>query len=850
MTIQEEVIKVLKHINATSGSTIEEIKKVLNNNGFKVSIKRLETLLKDKKSFIGRTDQNGVKYFSLPEIGSKKYFDQDLLPQTPVKGRQKKQVSFKDPEPVEKLYCTCQKPWNESDLDNPMIECTSCKDWFHRKCLKLSEKKFNKVKKEKFLCGGCKKEEKKKVYCICKKPFKENDGPMICCNKCSEWFHQSCLGLKDSEFQKLKKRTYVCINCNEEKVTEKVETKRGRPQKNMNIDEIKQGEELHCLCRKPFRPPWDSEMVQCETCNIWYHQECISMTDEEFEKVMNDHYYCKNCEGNKQIPQKKRGRVPKQVTEEPIVEEIKEEKEKRKRGRPSKKKEEIKEIKEEKKPQLGKKEPRKVLRDLLNKTEEEQEESEDDEEKDQDFEEESPKKPLRTSRKRKSKRITKSRKKKKVESEDEEEEVEEEEIKEDEEEKEDKEVKEKNETPKKSEKKNKNNCKVCEKTTKLPMICCDECNSWYHQKCMNMSDIDFNSYQETDLEFACKKCNHSKECYICKKDSIRDDDKHLLKCQSCQLWAHYDCLELKEKYEHYLFKEDYYCSSCLNTECSICKKTYTSDKKDMIECNKCKKWYHIDCINMSIRTYKKYNDSDEHYECYPCKGEPIPEKRKNLRKSSYKLGSSEDIDRSKRVAPGGEISSKHITDETRVEYSKNIMEERSKQAQIVEEKKGKEIKEKKENKFIEKKLEEMKETEKEEKIEKKILSDKVMKEVYRLEGKQKISASRSYLTNEEPIPESIQHFIDIEFKESIQCPKYKIDDFEFISEFDITEKNDYPFLKQHNDYILFGWGANHMICARQFDKNQDLSNFNIYILSDDKKAKGPIQLSDFLKECK
>jgi len=43
---------------------------------------------------------------------------------------------------IEKLYCICKSPY---DGTRPMIECDSCKDWFHFDCvsLKLVNKLLN-----------------------------------------------------------------------------------------------------------------------------------------------------------------------------------------------------------------------------------------------------------------------------------------------------------------------------------------------------------------------------------------------------------------------------------------------------------------------------------------------------------------------------------------------------------------------------------------------------------------------------------------------------------------------------------------------------------------------------------
>ena len=48
------------------------------------------------------------------------------------------------------------------------------------------------------------------VYCVCRMP--DNGEKMICCDRCLEWFHFSCLGLKSSD-RVVKKKVWLCSSC-------------------------------------------------------------------------------------------------------------------------------------------------------------------------------------------------------------------------------------------------------------------------------------------------------------------------------------------------------------------------------------------------------------------------------------------------------------------------------------------------------------------------------------------------------------------------------------------------------------------------------------------------------------
>lgn len=50
-------------------------------------------------------------------------------------------------------------------------------------------------------------------FCVCRKPYRFDDGAMIQCRYCLNWFHFSCLGITLVEANKY--QTYYCDNCRE-----------------------------------------------------------------------------------------------------------------------------------------------------------------------------------------------------------------------------------------------------------------------------------------------------------------------------------------------------------------------------------------------------------------------------------------------------------------------------------------------------------------------------------------------------------------------------------------------------------------------------------------------------------
>jgi hypothetical protein len=58
----------------------------------------------------------------------------------PVKVEKKRSIDSSDGEEMDldpKVYCICRKPYKEGDF---MIHCDKCKEWFHGKCVNVMQK--------------------------------------------------------------------------------------------------------------------------------------------------------------------------------------------------------------------------------------------------------------------------------------------------------------------------------------------------------------------------------------------------------------------------------------------------------------------------------------------------------------------------------------------------------------------------------------------------------------------------------------------------------------------------------------------------------------------------------------
>jgi len=55
------------------------------------------------------------------------------------------------------VYCKCEMPYNPDDL---MVQCESCKDWFHPACLNMTTNQLKTI--EHFICPDCSDDSRKK----------------------------------------------------------------------------------------------------------------------------------------------------------------------------------------------------------------------------------------------------------------------------------------------------------------------------------------------------------------------------------------------------------------------------------------------------------------------------------------------------------------------------------------------------------------------------------------------------------------------------------------------------------------------------------------------------------------
>ncbi|XP_054478223.1 histone-lysine N-methyltransferase 2A isoform X2 [Anoplopoma fimbria] len=162
-----------------------------------------------------------------------------------------------------------------------MLHCQVCCEPFHQFCLDPADRP-SEENKENWCCRRCK-------FChVCGRKNKHSK-PLLECERCQNCYHTSCLGPNYPK-QNKKRKAWVCMTCIRCKscgVT---------PGKSWDTDwnhdkglcpDCSKLNELgnYCpICFKCYEDnDYDSQMMQCGTCNHWVHAKCEDLTDELYE---------------------------------------------------------------------------------------------------------------------------------------------------------------------------------------------------------------------------------------------------------------------------------------------------------------------------------------------------------------------------------------------------------------------------------------------------------------------------------------------------------------------------------------------------------------------------------------
>ncbi|OWF46473.1 nucleosome-remodeling factor subunit NURF301-like isoform X2 [Mizuhopecten yessoensis] len=135
--------------------------------------------------------------------------DQTIMTEEPKRKKQKIiSTGGRAFNPKEKLYCVCKLPYDTTKF---YIGCDLCSNWFHGDCVGISEGRAKTI--DTYVCGECKKQKEtatEELYCLCRTPYDEAQF-YIGCDRCQDWFHGRCVGVSQGEADHID--TYICPNC-------------------------------------------------------------------------------------------------------------------------------------------------------------------------------------------------------------------------------------------------------------------------------------------------------------------------------------------------------------------------------------------------------------------------------------------------------------------------------------------------------------------------------------------------------------------------------------------------------------------------------------------------------------
>uniref|UniRef100_A0A8R1I4V8 Uncharacterized protein n=1 Tax=Caenorhabditis japonica TaxID=281687 RepID=A0A8R1I4V8_CAEJA len=107
-------------------------------------------------------------------------------------------------------------------------------------------------------------------HCICQQLYDPSKF-YIQCEMCARWYHGECVNVTEKKANQLEH--WSCEQCVEEQ------------------ERVKDEPALYCVCRKPYD---DTKFyVGCDSCQGWFHPECVGITREQAEQAAE--YNCPEC---------------------------------------------------------------------------------------------------------------------------------------------------------------------------------------------------------------------------------------------------------------------------------------------------------------------------------------------------------------------------------------------------------------------------------------------------------------------------------------------------------------------------------------------------------------------------
>ena len=112
------------------------------------------------------------------------------------------------------------------------------------------------------------------------------------------------------------------------------------------------------------------------------------------------------------------------------------------------------------------------------------------------------------------------------------------------------------------------------------MICCDNCDSWFHDECIGLTESEATDYGVKNLPYFCAECVRLKSAplnsltyCVCKSE----ESGEMIECSQCRDWFHDECVDLSASdLKQILF---FYCHDCSSKDSTL-KTIYTDFTKE------------------------------------------------------------------------------------------------------------------------------------------------------------------------------------------------------------------------------------------------------------------------------
>lgn len=222
----------------------------------------------------------------------------------------------------EGLFCICR-----TADEGFMIECDVCREWYHGKCVRLSQKDAK--RHSNYICPVCDvnlplhREKRPSYQEMVKLAEAAENLPLVPDEKetvdtivdlVNSWVSRlkSFLSKTDDDMRRDGGKTLKDMLRVSEGMRldfgEFSDVLRSKVAALIPLPDEDTGK-VFCLCSKPYDPVTDVDMMECDNCKDWFHFGCVGLTPEHAADIAakEEQWLCPNCDGDaSKVPERLR----------------------------------------------------------------------------------------------------------------------------------------------------------------------------------------------------------------------------------------------------------------------------------------------------------------------------------------------------------------------------------------------------------------------------------------------------------------------------------------------------------------------------------------------------------------